>query len=70
MPASQSEIVARVEGGLARQTLHEVVHSPNAGRVFLHLVGRIEGEFIVDRLLLLDRLLRLAMISVLRSSSA
>ena len=42
---------------MARQALHEVVHPTYAGRILLKLVGRIEGEFVVDRLLLLDRLL-------------
>jgi hypothetical protein len=57
MTASQSQIVARVERSLPGEALHEVVHPADAGRVLLHLIGRIEGEFVVDRLLLLDRLL-------------
>ena len=46
--------LAWIEGGLLRETLHEVVDAADPRRVLLPVVDLVERELILDRRLLLD----------------
>jgi hypothetical protein len=55
---AEGEIPARlawIEGGLLRETLHEVVDAADPRRVLLPVVDLVERELILDRRLLLDK---------------